>query len=248
MRCRKWKLFTVMILLAIVLCAAAYAKKCGEKAGQVSATQDVKESQHERQVTESQVPAEALAALRKLAAGAKFTDFAEEIEYGSTFYEGSWKTPAGANMDVLVTPTGALVEIEEQIDADQVPAEVLKVVREAAGKDTELMFEKKTTIQYEVKFGKDEHSREMLLTPDGRLVEQEVGKGNPGDAGAGKEKCEHKSKKSTGDDKEKCEHKSKKGTGDDKEKYEHKSKKSTGDDKEKCEHKGKKDSDKNNDK
>ena len=245
MRCRKWKLFTVMILLAIVLCAAAYAKKCGEKAGQVSATQDVKESQHERQVTESQVPAEALAALRKLAAGAKFTDFAEEIEYGSTFYEGSWKTPAGANMDVLVTPTGALVEIEEQIDADKVPAEVLKVVGEAAGKDTELMFEKKTTIQYEVKFGKDEHSREMLLTPDGRLVEQELGKGNPDLASDGKGKCEHKSQKGIDADKEKCEHKSEKSTGDYKEKCEHKSEKGTDADKEKCEHKSRKGTDDN---
>ena len=200
------------------------------------------QSQHERQVTESQVPAKALAALKKLAAGAKFTGFAEEVEHGSTFYEGSWKTPAGANMDVLVTPAGALVEIEKQIDAGKVPAAVLKVVRKAAGKDTELMFEKKTTIQYEVKFGKDELGREMLLTPDGRLVEQEVGKGNPDDAGAGKKKCGHKSKKSTADYKKKLEHKSKKGTGDDKEKCEYKSQKSTDADKEKYEHKSKKDS------
>ena len=157
------------------------------------------QSQHERQVTQSQVPAKALAALKKLADGAKFTGFAEEVEYGCTFYEGSWKTPSGANMDVLVTPAGALVEIEKQIDATQVPAEVLKVVRKAAGKDTGLMFEKKTTIQYEVKFGKGEHRHEMLLTPDGRLVEQEIGKGESDDAGAGKKKCEHTSGTSTGD-------------------------------------------------
>ncbi len=167
------------------------------------------QSQHERQVTQSQVPAKALEALRKLAAGARFTGFAEEVEYGSTFYEGSWKTPTGANMDVLVTPTGALVEIEEQIDADKVPAAVLKAVRKAAGKDTELMFEKKTTIQYEVKFGKGDSQHEMLLTPDGRLVEQEVGKGKSDDAGDSKEYGEHKSEKGTGDGKEKREHRSK---------------------------------------
>ena len=166
------------------------------------------QSQHERQVTDSEVPAKALAALKKLAAGARFTGFAEEVEHGSTFYEGSWKTPSGANMDVLVTPTGALVEIEKQIDASQVPAEVLKVVRKAAGKGTELMFEKKTTIQYEVKFGKGERRHEMLLTPDGRIVEQEIGKGKSDDAGDKKERGEHESKKSTGDDKEKREHRS----------------------------------------
>ncbi len=240
MKCRKWELFTVMISLAVVLCAAAYAKKCEKKAKQPSSTQAVKESQHERQVTESQVPAKALVALKKLAAGAKFTGFAEEVEHGSTFYEGSWKTPSGANMDVLVTPAGALVEIEKQIDAGKVPAAVLALARKAAGKDTELMFEKKTMIQYEVKFGKGEHRHEMLLTPDGRLVEQEIGKGKSDDAGAGKEKCEHKSKKSTAGYKKKCEHKSQKSTHDDKEKCEHKSQKSTHDDKEKCEYKSKK--------
>ncbi len=198
MRCRKCKVVAVMIVLAVVLCAATYARKSQEKGEQPSTPRVVEESQHERQITEAQVPEAALAALKKLAAGAKFTGFAEEVEYGSTFYEGSWKTPSGANMDVLVTPTGALVEIEEQINTDKVPAEVLNVVREAAGKDTELMFEKKTTIQYEVKFGKDEHGREMLLTPDGRLVEQEVGKGKSEDADD-QAKREHKARKSTDD-------------------------------------------------
>jgi hypothetical protein len=145
------------------------------------------------------------------------------------------------------------VEIEVQIDAGKVPAEVLKVVREAAGKDTELMFEKKTMILYEVKFGKDEYSREMLFTPDGRLVEQEIGKGESDDAGTGKECSEHKAQKDSDDDdgdddKEKCEHKFKKSTHDDKEKCEHKFKKSTGDDKEKCEHKSGKDSNDDDDK
>jgi hypothetical protein len=114
-------------------------------------------------------------------AGAEITNFAEEIEHGSTFYEGSWKTPAGANMDVLVTPTGDLVEIEEQISIDKVPAAALKVARKAAGKEIELAFEKKTMILYEVKFQKGENRHELLLTPDGRRVEEAVEKGKPED-------------------------------------------------------------------
>jgi len=131
----------------------------------------------ERKVTEAQVPEAALEMLKKLAAGSKITEFAEEMENGHTFYEGSWQSPLTGQMDVLVTPTGDLVEIEEQVDADNVPPGALKAARKVAGKDAELAFEKKTMILYEVKFTKGESRHELLLTPDGRRVEEEVEKG-----------------------------------------------------------------------
>ncbi|MHC4403535.1 MAG: PepSY-like domain-containing protein [Planctomycetota bacterium] len=135
----------------------------------------------ERSVTQAEVPAAALATLKKMAAGAKMTAFAEEVEHGHTFYEGSWKNAAQKNVDVLVTPTGDLVEIEERVGADQVPAAVLKVARKAAGKGAELGLEKKTMILYEVKFRKGRSRHEVLLTPDGRRVEEEVEKGKRGE-------------------------------------------------------------------
>lgn len=180
MKWRHWKLAAVMVLVGVMLCAAASEKKGKKKAKRLALSQAAAEAQEaERKVTEAEVPAVALAALKKLAAGAKITEFAEEIEHGHTFYEGSWKNPAGANVDVLVTPTGDLVEIEEQIHADEVPAATLKVARKAAGKKTELAFEKKTMILYEVKFQKGDIGHELLLTPDGRRVEEEVEKGKP---------------------------------------------------------------------
>ena len=136
-----------------------------------------KQKEQEREVTEAEVPAAALAALKKLAAGARITEFAEEIEHGHTFYEGSWRAPSRGKMDVLVTAAGDLVEIEEQVSTDQVPAAALAVARKAAGKDAKLSFEKKTMILYEVKFRKDDRRHELLLTPDGRRVEEEVEKG-----------------------------------------------------------------------
>lgn len=169
MRWRNWKLFTVMILLAVMLSVAAYAKKSKEKCKQPS--------EAERKVTEAEVPAAALATLKKLAAGAKIYEFAEEVEHGHTFYEGSWKARSGTKMDVLVTPTGDLVEIEERVDLDKVPGAVLKAARKAAGKGARLAFEKKTLILYEVKFRKANGRHELLLTPDGRCVEEEVEKG-----------------------------------------------------------------------
>ena len=138
---------------------------------------DEPEEETERTVGAQEVPAAALATLKKLAAGVQITEFAEEIEHGHTFYEGSWKAPSGGKMDVLVTAAGDLVEIEEQVTAKQVPATVLAAARQAAGADARMGFEKKTLILYEVKFRKGDAWHELLLTVDGRCVEEEVERG-----------------------------------------------------------------------
>lgn len=136
--------------------------------------------EQERQVQESDVPPAALAALKKLAGGAPFTEFSEEIEHGSKFYEGSWKTPAGNKVDALVTEAGDTVEIEEQVTADQVPAAVLAAARKVAGPDAQFYCEKKTMILYELKFRKDGKRKEILYTPDGRAAHEEPEKGEGG--------------------------------------------------------------------
>jgi len=173
MRPKFWKPVALMIVVALILCAAASAQK-GKRKAKKAATQA---KEVERQVTADQVPAAAMATLKKLAGGAKITEFAEEIEYGNTFYEGSWKSRSGTNTDVLVTKAGALVEIEEKIGTDDVPAAVLKAARKAAGRGAELVYEKKTMILYEIKFSKADARHELLLTPDGRRVEEEIEKG-----------------------------------------------------------------------
>lgn len=137
--------------------------------------------EQEREVKEAEVPAPALAALEKLAGGATITEFAEEIEHGCKFYEGSWKTPAGGNVDALVTSAGDLVEIEEQVSLDQVPAKVLAEVRKLSRPDARLFCEKKTMILYEVKFQEDDKRYEILYTPDGRTLEKDIETGEGDD-------------------------------------------------------------------
>lgn len=127
--------------------------------------------EQEREIKEAEVPKAALDALKKLADKAAITEFAEEIEHGHKFYEGSWKGAAG-NVDALVTDTGDIVEIEEVIPTDKVPAAARAEVEKAAGKDAKLMWEKKTVVMYEVHFKKDGKGHEMILTPDGRRIEE----------------------------------------------------------------------------
>lgn len=126
-----------------------------------------KQGEREHKVGQKEVPAAALAALQKLAGGSEITEFAEEVEHGHTFYEGSWKGPHG-NIDGLVTPKGDLVELEESIPAGMAPSAVRDEAKEMAGEGSSMSFEKKTMVLYEVHFKKDGHWHEQVFTPDGR--------------------------------------------------------------------------------
>src|SRR5262245_23280245 len=138
---------------------------CGLVVG-VFAQNKPKEQEQERSVKESEVPAAALAALKKHAGGAPLTEFSEEIEHGHKFYEGSWKGPDG-NVDCLVTATGDLVELEEKLPAAKVPAAVRAAAEKEAGKDAKVSFEKKTEVMYEIHFRKGDRGHEIMFYPTG---------------------------------------------------------------------------------
>ena len=167
---------TVLLLgigALLALTGGIMAKGPPDKKGEAK---ERKGGEKERQVEEKDVPKAALEALKKLAGGAALTKFAEEVEHGSTFYEGSWKGTQGP-VDALVTAAGDLVEIEEAVTIASVPKAVQAAAEKAAGKDAELRFEKKTLVLYEVKFKKGERKHELVLTPDGRQQEQEEEEG-----------------------------------------------------------------------
>lgn len=157
-----------MIRSGQLACAAAVAAVLA--GGLLVWAQDRKPAptdEQERQVKEAEVPAAALAALKKLAGGAAIREFAEEIEHGVRYYEGSWKGPDG-NVDALVTEAGDLVELEEHIAAEKVPAGVRAAAEKESGKDAKCSWERKTLYLYEVHFRKDGKGRELLYTADGR--------------------------------------------------------------------------------
>lgn len=156
-------LFTCTCLIGLVI--VVYADNSAKKDAAAPKEQ-------EREVKETEVPAAALKTLKEQAAGAAITEFAEEIEHGHTFYEGSFKSKSGSNVDVLVTEAGALVEIEESIQANNVPAAVLEAAKQAAG-SANIRFEKKTAVTYEIRFKKGDRGQEVLLSPDGRILEHE---------------------------------------------------------------------------
>jgi hypothetical protein len=141
-----------------------------------------KAGEWERKVKASEVPAAAMTALKKLAGGAAFTEFAEEFEHGHKFYEGSWKGPQG-NVDGLVTEGGDLVELEESIPAEMAPSAVRSAAQKAAGKGTDLRFEKKTFIVYEVHFKRDGRHHEAIFRPTGDAYHEHGQDHGPGEEG-----------------------------------------------------------------
>ena len=134
--------------------------------------QNQQAGEQERTVKESEVPSRALVALRQLAGHTAITEFAEEMEHGHRFYEGSWKGPDG-NVDGLVTEAGDVVEIEETMPAEKVPSVVRAELGKVAGKDARVTIERKTLFVYEGHFKKDGKPQEILLTPDGRRYGEE---------------------------------------------------------------------------
>ena len=172
MKFRHFKSPVIVLLLPAIMLPVA---------GCAAADQSKKPTETERKVTAGEVPKPALKTLKRRARDAEITEFAEEIEHGQAFYEASWKNKrTGKNVDMLVTKAGAVVEIEEELAIKAVPKAVSKAARQAAGKNAKLAFEKKTMILYEVKFTKDGKRYELLLTPDGRTIEEEIETG-PGD-------------------------------------------------------------------
>jgi len=105
--------------------------------------------------------------------GAIIRGLAKEVEDGKTFYEAEL-TVNGHNKDVLIDPTGAVVEIEEQVALSSLPAEVKATVRKAAGKGkitaVESITKSNTLEAYEAHVSTAGKKSEIKVAPNGTLI------------------------------------------------------------------------------
>ncbi len=139
--------------------------------GAVAATGWANYDDDEEQISIDKVPAKARAALLKHAKGAKFTEVEREKVRGVVFYEAEWKVD-GREHEVKVTADGSLVELEEEVDAQSVPAAVRKAASQAFPKSAKLTFEKKMIVLYEVEAKVDGKEREVLISPSGQVHDE----------------------------------------------------------------------------
>lgn len=127
----------------------------------------------DRKIKEADVPPAALAALRKLAGDASITEYEEETENGHTYYEGSWTTGDGRDTEGVVTADGGVIEVEEEVGTDGVPAAVREAFAKLAGADAKGSFERTIVYYYEVEYRANGQSREVRFTADGRRAGEE---------------------------------------------------------------------------
>lgn len=102
--------------------------------------------------------------------GASIRGLSQEIEDGNTFYEAELKIN-GRNQDVLIDPNGSVVEIEEEVSFDSLPAAVKDAIRKRAVRGrivlVELVSKNGSPVAYEAKIKTAGKVSEVRINPGG---------------------------------------------------------------------------------
>jgi uncharacterized membrane protein YkoI len=123
----------------------------------------------ESKIQKKDLPAAVQKAMESEVQGSTVKGFAKEIEDGKTFYEVE-TTKNGHARDLLFDPSGSLVEVEEEVALDSLPAAVKSAL---SGQGKLLKVEsvtKGTTTVYEGHIEKGGKKSEVKVTPDGKPV------------------------------------------------------------------------------
>ena len=112
-----------------------------------------------------------VAAFQKAYPNATIKRVTTEREGGKLVYEVE-SVDQGRRRDILYTPEGNAIEVEEEIAQSALPQAVLATVKKQHPKATISKCEKATrgaTTEYEIQL-KGADLRELVLSPDGRLI------------------------------------------------------------------------------
>lgn len=105
--------------------------------------------------------------------GATIKGLSKETEDGQTFYEVELAIN-GHHKDVLIDPTGAVVEIEEEVGFDSLPPAAKVGIEKQAGKGKIIMIESinknGSIVAYEAHIKTGRKSKEVKVSPDGALI------------------------------------------------------------------------------
>jgi hypothetical protein len=131
--------------------------------------------EYERPVKMRQLPAAVQATAKEQSKGATVRGYSKEVEGGQTFYEVSLRV-GGRNKDVLIDPTGAVVEVEEEVSLDSLPQAARAEIEKHKGRGRIVMVESKakngTIVSYEAHIKVGRKYLEVQVTPDGQLIKE----------------------------------------------------------------------------
>ena len=152
------RIFVIAVIAAIVYAVALPAQE------------------HEKKINRSDLPPAVEKTVAAQTQGATIRGFNEEKENGKTYYEAELMVN-GKSKDILVDPTGAIVEIEEQVDFSSLPAAVQGGLRAKAGSGklakVESITKHNKLVAYEAKVVTGGKRSEIQVGPDGKPLDHE---------------------------------------------------------------------------
>ena len=129
----------------------------------------------EKKIRRSQLPAAVETTVAKESEGATIKGFAAEVEKGQKFFEVSLNVN-GHNKDILMDQRGNIVEVEEEVAFDSLPATVQDELRKAAGSGTIQLVESLTKggrlVAYEGHVKRGRKRFEIQVDPDGKKLKR----------------------------------------------------------------------------
>ncbi|HEY1471239.1 MAG TPA: hypothetical protein VGF61_19510 [Candidatus Acidoferrum sp.] len=130
----------------------------------------------EKQIKRSDLPPAVEKTVAAQSAGADVRGFSKEKEHGQTFYEAEMMVN-GHSKDILIDEKGNVVEVEEEVAMDALPAVVKSGLTMKAGKGkitkVESITKKDKLVAYEAKVATNGKESEVQVGPDGNPLDHE---------------------------------------------------------------------------
>jgi uncharacterized membrane protein YkoI len=130
----------------------------------------------EKKIKRSDLPPAVEKTVAAQSAGATVKGFSTEKEKGQTYYEAEMVVN-GHSKDILIDTNGAIVEVEEEVAMNALPADVKAGLQAKAGEGklgkVESITKKDKVVAYEAKVVKDGKKSEIQVGPDGKPLDHE---------------------------------------------------------------------------
>ncbi len=128
--------------------------------------------QQEKEVAKKELPAAVRAAFEKAYPNATIKGASSEKEHGKLLYE--IESVDGSTLrDILYTPEGKVLEVEETVVVDSLPSVVLKAIHKQSSDGKIVKAEKVMrgkTLEYEIHIEKNNRMSELVIDTKGHVV------------------------------------------------------------------------------
>lgn len=134
------------------------------------------QEEDEKKIPRSSLPPAVEHTVAAHSQGATIRGFSEEKENGGTYYEAEMLVD-GHSKDILIDKEGAIVEVEEQVAFDSLPADVQHGLQQKAGSGkivkVESLTKRGNVVAYEAKVQTGTKKKEIQVGPDGKALAHE---------------------------------------------------------------------------